>query len=82
VCPATATVICTEASLPDTPSWRISAKVSGSYDGEVSFKEGGEEYRDAGKTESFEGECSRTTKDSHPTLRDESQLRSTPACTG
>jgi hypothetical protein len=72
--PATATVNCTEASLPDTPSWRISAKVSGSYDGEESFKEGGVEYRDAGKTECFEGECSLTTEDSDPTFWGELKL--------
>jgi hypothetical protein len=78
----TATSACTEASFPDAHSWRISAKISGSYDGEASFKERGVEYRDAGRTDCFEGECSRTTKDSEPTLRDESQLRSTPACTG
>ena len=71
---ATATVICTEASLPDTPSWRISAKVSGSYDGEASFKEGGVEYRDAGKTECFEDECSLTTEDSDPTFWGEPKL--------
>jgi len=72
--PATATVICTEASLSDTPSWRISAKISGSYDGEASFKEGGAEYRDAGKTECFEGECSLTTEDSDPTFWGEPKL--------
>ena len=72
--PATATVICTEASLPDTPSWRISAKVSGSYDGEASFKNKGVEYRDAGKTECFEGECSLTTEDSDPTFWGEAKL--------
>ena len=38
--PATAPVICTEASLPNTSLWRISAKFLGSYDGEASFKEG------------------------------------------
>jgi hypothetical protein len=64
--PAPATVICTEASPPDNPSWRISERVSGRYDGEASVKEGGVEYRDAGKTEYFEGECSLTTEDSDP----------------
>ena len=69
----TATVSCTEASLPDTPSWMISAKVSGSYDGEESFKEESVEYRDAGKTECFEGECSLTPEDSDPTSWGESK---------
>jgi hypothetical protein len=72
--PATATVICTQANLPDTPLWWISAKVSDSYDGEESFKEGGVEYRDAGKTECFEGECSLTKEDSDPTFWGEPKL--------
>ncbi len=46
-CPAAATIICTEASVPVTPSWWVSARVSGSYDGEESFKEGGVEYPDS-----------------------------------
>jgi len=72
--PAPATVICAEASLPDTPLMRISATVSGSYDGEESFKEGSVEYRDAVKTECFEGECSLTTENSDPTFWDEPKL--------
>jgi len=64
--PPTATVMCTEGSLPDTPLWRISTRVSGSYDGEESFKEGIVEDRDARKTECFEGECSLTTETSKP----------------
>jgi hypothetical protein len=37
---------------------------AGSYDGEASFN--ALEYRDAGKTERFEGECSVTTKAGSP----------------
>jgi hypothetical protein len=63
--PATAIVMCTpEASLPDTPSWRISADASGSYDGEEGFKSKGAVYRDAGKSECF----------SDPTCWDEPKL--------
>jgi hypothetical protein len=41
--------MCTESSLPDADSWRISAKVSRNYNGEARFKEKGVEYRDAGR---------------------------------
>jgi len=51
--PATATIMCTEATLPDTPSRRMSTEASGSYDGEEGFKSKGAEYRDAGKSECF-----------------------------
>jgi hypothetical protein len=51
--PAIATIMCSETSLPDTPSWRLSAALSGSYDGEEGFKSKGAEYRDAGKSECF-----------------------------
>ena len=71
---APATVICTEASLPDTPLRRISATLSGSYDGEESFKEGSVEYREAVKTECFEGECSLTTENSDPAFWGEPKL--------
>ena len=46
-CPAAATIICTEAGAPVAPSWWVSARVSGSYDGKESFKEGGVEYPDS-----------------------------------
>jgi len=51
--PTTATIMCTETSLPDTPSWRTSAEVSGSYDGEEGFKSKRAENRDVGKSECF-----------------------------
>ncbi len=42
--------------------------------GEASFKEGGEDYRDEGKTDCFEGECSLTMGDSDPTFWGEPKL--------
>jgi hypothetical protein len=41
---------------------------------EASFKEEGVEYRDAGKTECFEGECGLTTEDRDPTFWGEPKL--------
>jgi hypothetical protein len=70
----TATSACTEASFPDAHSWRISAKLSGSYGGEESFKEGGVEYREAGKTECFNDGCSLATDASDPTFWGEPKL--------
>jgi len=72
--PATATIICTEASVPNTPLRRIPATVSGSYDGEEGFKEGSGEQRDSVKTECFEGECSLTTENGDPTFWGEPKL--------
>jgi len=71
---ATATSAHTEASRPDAHLWRVSAKLSGSYGGEESFKEGGVEYREAGKTECFNDGCSLATDASDPTFGGELKL--------
>ena len=55
------------ASLPD---WVRQAAMTGRR----ASKEGGVEYRDAGKTECLEGECSLTTEDSDPTFWGEPKL--------
>ena len=56
------------------PAFQTFMHGAGSYDGEASFREGGVEYRDAGKTECFEGECSLTLEDSDPTFWGEAKL--------
>jgi hypothetical protein len=60
--PATATYTFAEASPRDTISWRVSAR----YDGKMNIKDEAGEYRDAGKTECFKGQCSLTTDASSP----------------
>jgi hypothetical protein len=60
--PATATYTFLEDSAPDTISWRISAR----YDGKMNIKDEAGEYRDAGKTECFKGQCSLATDASSP----------------
>jgi hypothetical protein len=56
--PSTATYTFTEDSAPATTPWRVSVRVSGRYDGKMNFKDWAGEYRDAGRTQCFKGECS------------------------
>jgi hypothetical protein len=60
--PATGTFTFAEDSVPNAISWRISAR----YDAKMSIKDEAGEFRDAGKTECFKGQCSLTTDASGP----------------
>jgi len=60
--PATGTFTFAEDSVPGAISWRISAR----YDGKMNIKDEAGEFRDAGKTECFKGQCSLTTDASGP----------------
>jgi hypothetical protein len=60
--PATGTFTFAEDPVPDAISWRISAR----YDGKTSIKDEAGEFRDAGKTECFKGQCNLTTDASGP----------------
>jgi hypothetical protein len=60
--PATGTYTFTADNVPNAVSWRISAR----YDGKTSIQDEAGEFRDAGKTECFKGQCSLTTDASGP----------------